>query len=292
MSTEISNKAQHPTIFVETEVSRFDMLNSMLIASVTIVGFLVATLFMIWLTTTFDFSKQKTALQLDQVSDPGDEKPIGELDDFLEPGVEEFPEVDVPQLAMALEAVTDAVSSVRGSLEERSGTATKQGTGSGFGSRDGGPGNGGGGVPEHKRWIIQYETDSLDTYARQLSYFDIDIGVINNLPNKIVRIHDPGGTPSVIQSTREADSKTLRFVHKKPSLQRWDKTLATRQNVSLEDATTCQFYPEVTRQKIRLVEALALQAAGKTLIEVRNTTLKVEPEGDGFVFKVVDISYR
>ncbi len=292
MSSEFSNKPQPPILNVETEVSRFDSINAMLIASVGIFGLLAAILFMIWLTTAFDFSIQKIPLVLIPVGESGDGKPLGELDDFLEPGVEEFPDVDEPQLAMALEAVTDSVSSVNGVLAERSGSSSQMGKGRGFGSREGGPGNGGGGVPEHKRWIIQYESDSIDTYAKQLSHFNIDIGVVDNLPNKIVRIHDPGGSVTVIQSTRESEAKTLRFIHKKPSLQRWDKTLATRQNVSLEDATTCQFYPELTRQKIRLVEALALQAAGKTLIEVRNTTLKVEPEGDGFVFKVVDILYR
>jgi len=75
----------------------------------------------------------------------GEEKPKGEADDAEDPGVEEFPEVETAQLANALEAVSNSVSSVQGALEKRSGTASQMGKGSGFGSRDGG-GNGGDGI--------------------------------------------------------------------------------------------------------------------------------------------------
>lgn len=291
MSTDFPTR-EHPVLSVETQVSKFDLLNAMLVSMIMIIGFLVLAMFLIWLTTAFDFSKQKTAVVLEVSEDTGDEKPEGEADDILEPGVEEFPEVDVPQLANALEAVTDAVSSVRGSLEERSGMASEMGKGGGFGSREGGPGGGGGGVPEYKRWIINYESDSIDTYAKQLSFFDIDIGVVHNSSDRIVRIRDPGGSPSVIQSNRTNELKTLRFMHKKPQMQRWDQTLATRQGVPLDDCLTCQFYPEATRQIIRQVEAQALEGTGKKLIEVRNTILKVIPTGSGFEFKVLDILYR
>ncbi len=55
----------------------------------------------------------------------------------------------------------------------------QMGKGGGFGSREGGPGTGGDGIPEYKRWIINYESENIDTYAKQLSFFNIDVGVIH-----------------------------------------------------------------------------------------------------------------
>ncbi len=293
MSSESPRTRPRPNLSVETGVSAYDLLNSMLIASIIIFGFLVAMLFLIWLTTAFDFSKRRAPLTL-EVSEPGDEKPKGVADDILEPGVEEFPELEIPQLANSLESVTDAVSLVRSALDKRSGDAAQMGKGSGFGSREGGPGLGiGDNIPEHKRWIINYESENIDAYAEQLSFFNIDIGVIPvDSSNDIWRVHDVGGAPSVVKTNRAAENETLRFAHKKLRMQRWDQILARRQGVELDDTIVAQFYPEDTRQLIRQAELDALQAAGKKVSDVRNTTFKVVPTDDGYVFSVVDILYR
>ena len=74
-----------PVINVETGVSRFDQLSGALIASIALFGFLTAILFLIWVTTNFNFGRELDAAQpfLDSY---GDEKPEGYEDDVLEPG--------------------------------------------------------------------------------------------------------------------------------------------------------------------------------------------------------------
>ncbi len=283
---------QRPKLSVETKASAYDKLNAALIASILLVGFLVAALFLIWLTTAFDYTSQKKAITMDRADEAGNEKPVGEADDVLEPGVEEFPEVETPQLANALEAVTTAVSTVRASLEERSGMAAEMGAGSGFGSREGGPGTGGDSVPEYKRWIIQYESDSLDTYAKQLDFFSIDIGVLHKTNKKIWRVSNLSAQPTVTESSQQAEAKTLRFMHKKQKMLRWDQTLASKAGASIDNAITCQFYPEPTRQIIRDIEGAALREAGRVVKDVRNTILKLENGPEGFTFTVVDLLYR
>lgn len=290
MSTDFFSRAK-PVDSVETKASSYDKLNATLIAAIMLFGFLFAALFLIWLTTVFDFSR-RAAGPVVLANEPGDTKPKGVADDVLEPGVEEFPEVEVPQLANALEAVTDAVSSVRASLEKRSGDAAQMGRGAGYGSREGGTGSGGDGVPEHKRWIINFEAEDISAYAKQLSFFDIDIGVWHKTRNDIWRLRDPGGAAQVINTNREKENKTLRFSHKKQRMKRWDEELARRNGIDLSNTGTNQFYPESTRVIIRAAEAAALQGTGRQLNQVRNTIFKVEPGGDGYVFTVVDILYR
>ncbi len=280
-------------LHADTRVSAYDMLNAFLISAIILVGFLVTLLFVIWLTMVIDFGK-RTSTELIAYEEPfGNEKPEGFEDDIYEPGVEEFPEVDVPQLKDALEAVTDAVSSVRANLEARDGDAAEMGKGRGFGSREGGPGSGSGDViPESKRWKIDYEAANINEYAQQLSFFGIDLGVIDQNSNAIIRIKNVGGTPQIINSDRATEKKSLYFVHEKARMRRWDEMLAKRNGIELNGRFTVQFYPMSTRVMLRQLEQQYLTEVGRTLRDVRRTYFKIVPSGAGFEFKLTDMDFR
>ena len=287
MSTNVKQESH-----VETTVSSFDAVNAFLISALIVFGTVVSILFMIWLTMMMKGDGQQPT---SFVVDPsfGNEKPEGFADDIFEPGVEEFPEVETPQLADALEALTDAVSSVRANIEARDGDAVEMGRGRGFGSREGGPGSGNfRGVPEHKRWKIEYDTPNINEYARQLSYFNIDIGVISNTNNDVVRIKDAGNSPQASTSNRETENKSLFFIHQKQRLRRWDESLARKSGVDMRDKFTVQFYPEPVRQQLRQIEGQYLQQEGRQLSEVRRTMFKVVEAGDGFQFQITSVDYQ
>jgi hypothetical protein len=185
------------------------------------------------------------------------------------------------------------VSSVKANLEARDGDAAEMGRGGGFGSREGGPGNGNfRGVPEHKRWKIEYDAPNITEYARQLSFFDIDIGVISNANNDVYRLRQPGGQNQVLTSTRDKENKELFFIHEKQRLRRWDESLVRRNNINVQDAFTVQFYPEKTRQMLRQIEGKYLQKAGKQLMDVRRTRFKVVGSSGGFTFEISTVDYK
>ena len=75
-------------------------------------------------------------------------------------------------------------------------------------------------------------------------------------------------------------------------MQRWDQELCKRAGVELSDTAQWQFYPEETRVIVRTVEAAYLQEIGKSLAEVKNTVLKIEPDGRGYKFTVLDMTFR
>ncbi len=82
-------------------------------------------------------------------------------------------------------------------------------------------------------------------------------------------------------------------MHKKAKLQRWDQTLARREGVDLDDTIIAQFYPEETTSDHSAGrKGSACKDTGKEVKDVRNTILKVERTGDGFVFKVLEVIYR
>jgi len=277
---------------IETSVSRYDQLNGALISLIILIGFLVAVMFLIWFTSVFDFSK-RTAVELTAYLEPyGNEKPEGFEDDVLEPGVEEFPEVETPQLMDALEAVTDAVSSIRANLEKRDGDAAEMGKGAGYGSREGGPGTGNANVvPEHKRWQIEYESKDIKVYARQLDFFQIVLGAVHLSANDIVLISNVSGTAQIKMSDRKAQNKTLRFGHIKRKMLRWDESYVKKAGVDITNRQLTQFYPTKTRVLLRNVEQAYLSKLGKTLEDVRRTVFKVEPVGAGFEYKVTDMLF-
>jgi hypothetical protein len=272
-----------PKLNVEAEVSAYDRLNGWLLALIFTFGFIVFAMFLIWVTSGHKGFVPAALTDLPPAvhEDPGEEE------DPEDPGLEDFPEVETPQLANALEAIPNAISNVLGRTAETSGSGEAMGRGRGSGTK------GSRGVPEYKRWVIQYEADSITTYARQLSFFNIDIGVFYKTVPRIVRLRDPGGATQVIQSSREEERKTLRFMHRDARMKRWDDEMARRANIPLQpDGLTCQFYPEATRQILRRVEAEAYQKAGKTLMDVKNTFFKLEASGSGFTYRVVQVVYR
>jgi hypothetical protein len=281
-----------PVVNVEVNVSRYDQISAFLSSALILVGFLVSFLFLIWLTSIIKFDRKLPSVYIAE-QPAGDEKPEGVADDIMEPGVEEFPEVETPQLADALEAVTNALSSVRANAEFRDGDAAQMGKGSGLGSRNGGDGTGSGDVvPEYKRWKIEYEASDVNKYAQMLSFFNVDLGAVNEISNDINRMSDPGGSASIIATNRNAEKKSVYFVHEKVRMQRWDETLFKRKGVSMNNSFTVQFYPEPTKEILRQVEGAYLQNAGRKLSEVQNTFFKVVAGGNGYVFQVTRQTYR
>lgn len=284
---------QRPVDKVQSKASAYDRLSAWLTALILLVGFLVATLFLIWLTSVIKFdSNVATPFTASDIGDDGNDKPEGFEDDELDPGVEDFAEVETPQLAEALEAVSNAVSTIRANSEMVSGDAAVMGKGGGYGSRDGGPSGSGDGVPEYKRWKIVYEVDTKDTYKRQLDHFGIQIGVVESQGERVFRLSNVSRRVNVEQSTREK-SNGLRFSHSKKRMKRWDEEICKKAGVQTNGNLMCQFYNDSTRNLIAKAEDDFLKSVGRELRDVRRTNIKVEEDGSGgFKFNIVSCEYR
>ena len=259
------------------QVNASDRVHSLLTATNLMAAVIVVALFLIWLFGTLPASP---------LSRPDKGTLTAVLSEteaeFAEPGIEEFPELASTQLAADISAVTEAVSTVSAS--------GRVGKTNGRGSRK--PGTPPPPTPEHKRWIINYDAIDIDQYADQLSQFGIDIGVIHTTTNRIWRIHDAGRAPSVIESDRKRENKTLRFTHKDAVMQQWDKTFVRRENVDLKNTIVCQFYPETARVQLRQAETLSVLKAEKTIEDIKQTAFKIVASGDRFAFEVTEIQYH
>ncbi len=284
-----------PVDKVQSKTSAYDRLSAWLTALIMLFGFLVATLFLIWLTSVIKFdSNVATPFTASDIGDDGNDKPEGFEDDELDPGVEDFAEVETPQLAEALEAVSNAVSTIRANSEMVSGDAAVMGKGGGYGSRDGGPSGSGDGIPAHKRWKIEYEVDDKDTYKRQLDFFDIQIGVVESVAGGAVyRVSNVSRRAQVAETTKEKERGQLMFSHAKLRMKRWDEEIAKTAGVPTNGNLMFQFYNQDTKNRIAKAEDDYLKSVGRVLKDVRRTNIKVEADGGGgFEFNIVNCEYR
>ena len=195
-------------------------------------------------------------------------------------------------MAEALEAVSNAVSTIRANSEHVSGDAAVMGKGGGYGSREGGPSGTGEGIPDYKRWKIVYEVDSKDTYKKQLDYFNIQIGVVEPVGELISRVSNVSKGVSVKRTTRAEEAKSLRFSHAKIRMKKWDLEISRKAGVDTNGALMVQFYPQDTRLMIAKAEDEFLKSVGRELKDVRRTNIQVVSDGGGFKFDIIGCVYK
>ncbi len=279
----------------DTRVSNYDMTSAFLVAGVVVIGLLVFILFMIWLTLFAGREGLKPPPAILELAG-NDSRPEGVADDWQPPGVEEFPEVTEPQLADALEAVTDSISSVRAQLEKVDGNAAEMGTGSGLGDkRASGPGSGNSNIiPEWDRWKIEYTAGTSAEYMSILESFGIYLGAVSQISNQIIFYRDlNNGRPTVISGSRSSpEAQNLYFKNNKTRLKRWDQNKVVAGGGDIESKLVVQFYPTEVRQALLELEQAEYHAEGKDLTEVRQTLFRCRPAGSGYEYYVQDIKYR
>lgn len=144
----------------------------------------------------------------------------------------------------------------------------------------------------YKRWKVEYLVTDIDLYAAQLSHFDIDMGVVSRNKNEIIRIKDINGQIQLVHSNRENESATIFFAHSDRTLQEWDKRLAKRAGLSLDDRSIVEFYPESMLETLRQVEADYLKSIDRTIYGLRRTYFKIQETDEGFKFVVDKVEFE
>lgn len=280
-----------PQLSVEIAPTFYDRLSAAVVAGILLLGFMLLVLFSIWWNP--EVAHHPVGDDTIIVPPPPLNPDLTTLDDkgFLEPGVQEFPELEIPQMAQLLIATTDAVSKVVGVSEANIGTDTKVGRGLfSFGhDRDVYKVNE---MPVQQRWSVKFQAENIDDYKKQLSFFDIDVAAIHRTKNLIWRVSDVADSCVVTQTSRQQENQTLRFHHKKSRMRSWDVELCKQSGVEMSDTIVSHFYPAATQEMLKNLESTAVAKAGRKLEEVRKTFFKVVKQDDGFEFKVALLQYR
>ena len=263
--------------------SSYDRFNAGLIASILLCGFMVLSLFVVWL-----FGGAQPGLKTlppiwPVVKYPDDDRGNG-LEHDLDAESNGFEAVELNSL---MESVQEAVSAIQ--------------------AEDGSPGGGGYGpgipgipdpirirqpVEQQRKWQLSYEVDNLEQYKHQLDFFEIEIGVVASRENDIWRIADLSSDATVRLSSREAEQKSRWFAHAKPTFQRWDRAIARNSGVAVEGMLFIQFFPEDLQARINQLETAQLIELGRELEEVAVTKVRFFESAGSFSISVTGFEFR
>lgn len=275
-------------------VSRFDQVAGLLVALLIMVGVAVLGMFIIWLTATLVFRISPVRVKLVENPPGRGDHAEGFERDLEAPGMEEMPELAEPQLEAAMEAITDAVSTVAASMDAVStpSTATSQGEGGMGDSRPPGPlGEGDNIIPRWERWEIRFESSSLNAYAKQLDFFKIELGAAGGGKKNVDYASNLAGSPKTYTQPGNKDQR-LYMTWRGGTLQQYDRQLLQKARINTRNRLVLQFYPEEVEQELAWIEKENADRQGKVLAEYLKTVFAVEPSGGGWKFVVKEQRFR
>jgi hypothetical protein len=279
----------------EFNVSRFDQVASMIVALLIMVGVAVVGMFIIWLTATLVFIPTSVPVKLvENVPGRGDHAEGFERD-LEAPGMEEMPELAEPQLEAAMEAMTEAVSSVAASMDSVSmpSDATSKGEGGMGDSRPPGPlGEGDDIIPRWERWEIRFESSSVTAYARQLDSFGIELGAAGGGKKNVDYASNLSkGSPTTRSAPGDKEQR-LYMTWRGGNLQKFDQQLLRKAKINISNRLLMQFYPEEVEDRMAWIEMEYAKKKKKTLPEFMKTVFELKPKGKSWEFVVAEMRFR
>lgn len=290
--------ARAPQTIPALQVSAYERVASMMLSLLILIGVVVFCLFMAWLGTHVFFPPLKSVpVRYDQVGGGSPEGVIGESMQLDSPNPQDIAkesDLDEPELQDTLTTVLEAVALQQMDLDDPSLTeedTDKKGGGSqigdgkvlGFGM--GGPGRPG--IPPHMRWEINFgEGNTLDTYARILDSFGIELGVIGIGQTTYARFLSRP-RPEVYTKPSK-DEERLWMNWKRGRLREADRDLAARAGLPTNGRLILQFYPDETEQ---LLLAAEHEYKNRDASTIRKTRFGVRQMGSAYEFYVIEQTY-
>jgi hypothetical protein len=273
------------------KVSRYDRAASMLLALLILLGAVVLTLLIIWLTNQIFLSQAAVPVEMVELG-TGDSPLAGGMQLEGPPREQVGLDTDLsePSLEETLAVVADAVGRRAVLLDDPAlGEQTTSGRGGGS-QGDGrlrGSGRGGSGTARH--WELRFaKGNTLETYARQLDFFGIELGVL--MPENRVLYAYNLSKAKPDQRTGPADEeKRYYLTWRSGQLQQADRELLDRAGVDSQGRIILKFLPPQIEARLASLEKAY---AGSEAHEVRKTRFGIRAEGNGYAFFVLDQSYR
>jgi len=274
-------------------VTQRERVASVILALVILVGFAVLILVARLLGARAAYTPPSQPVEMIEDFAGAAEPVSGSAQSLEPPGMEQMPDVQQPQLADTLAAVTDAASSLEGQLEQLAGKREQAGRGSGAGdSRQAGPPGEGRDdvVPIAQRWRIAWAADSQAAYAARLDSLGIELGVLG------------GGSPIIDYAAKlsaaapqrragpRSQEKRRYFGYLRGKFATWDRQLAEKAGIPVKGRVVVEFFPDLRMQELAALERKAM--GSRDLSEVLLTQFGVRQVGDKYEFYVTDQQYR
>jgi hypothetical protein len=285
------------------EVSLYDRASSMLLALLFSIGLVASVLFILWLSSKIMVPPAVAVdTEIIEVSEDGEGGGDGRAaggSQLDTPSEEPFVghDKETTDIQQDLSALGSAVSSKVLDLDDpdfvqptRKGSyGTGGGIYGGFGDGRGlGHGPGKPGWPRH--WEVNFAKNTIEAYAAQLDFFEIELGVL--MPdNKIIYVfHLKQPRPDTrVVSNPAASEKRYYLTWTRGEMQQADRELLSRAGVDPEDHLILKFLPRKVERDLMNKERAYNNVTPK---EIRLTRFGVQTDGAGFQFIVIEQSLK
>jgi len=209
-----------------------------------------------------------------------------------DPSVPETPsdEMEVAEtIENVLELSDEAALQVPPQFETANENRGQPGSATGTGRRALGSGPGEGGFPRHQRWYVRFaERGTLDSYARQLDFFGIELAVLSG-GNEIVYLSKVSGDkPQIRRANSGKGENRLFFTWQGGNRRKADLQLFEKAGVSVAGGTIMHFYPAEAENQLARKE---LEYRNRPVGQIRRTYFAVRDNGRGYEFEVTKQSY-
>ncbi len=280
---------------IDMRTSRFEKVSSFYLTLILFLGVIVSALFLLW--TLNRWASQEEIRHSPPTRTAwvqGTEN--GLTNGFDEPSRDEYPALQEPTLDATLVAVTDAATQTAASFEGAMGLGDSQNLGRGArrGGPDPGSENGVDVIPRFNRWQLNFSAADLSTYAAQLDFFGIELGVVGGGIQGVDIVNELSTQPKSRRVVDTSDEKRLYFMWKTPSpLMKHESVLLEAAGVELTDRHMIRFIPERLEQQLADAELeFAVIAGHESETEIARTVFQCVATEDGYEFRIADQRYR
>jgi hypothetical protein len=278
----------------ELATSRYDQVSGLLVAVLFVLGFITLMMFLVWLSTRLFWVQVAVPVTiLEDVGGGGSGQVLGGEQELEEPSPEELQEVTDPPIEMSIESIAAVVTTEAVQLEALDGS-TSLGTGEGPGTGPGrGPGPGGpgtsDGIPAWERWELTMSAKSDAEYARQLDFFEIELGVAGGGSPVVEYVTKLSAPSPTVRKGDPKDEKRLNFLHRSGELRAADRRLVAKAGVQTDGKVVFQFYNDKLYQQLLTLEAQ--RKGSRRIKEVRKTIFGVRGTNGRYELFVMDQQY-
>ncbi|GIW97222.1 MAG: hypothetical protein KatS3mg111_0555 [Pirellulaceae bacterium] len=296
-TSKSSAPAAKPVEVVTLKTQKVDIVASLLLSLLYIIGLVVFLLFIVWLTENFTWRAGDIKVLEENVAGRGDHAEGFERD-IEPPGAEEVEELAEPSLAETLEAVTEAATSVAASVDAIDSNSMASVTGTGRGdSRPPGPlGEGDDIVPRFERWELKFQAKGLKQYAEQLDFYKIELACIGGGVSTVDYAFNFTRGPQKRSGTSAEENKLGRLYfmwRTETPLRDYERQLLQQAGIPTQGRQMLKFIPKDLENLLANIELEYAKSKGHSSVkEIEKTVFESRPTASGFEFTVIEQRYR
>lgn len=280
-------------------VTQYDQVSSSLMAVVLALIIAVLWLSIVWITNRIPQTDSDVALEMIDLAGGAED---GSPDESLLVESPEDPsddpsQIDTPEDESQVEEMLDSVvelsdkatQQVQQQMQTDLSNSGKVGSAAGTGKRALGFGPGKKGVPREQRWFIKFsDRGSLIDYAKQLDFFNIELGALMKSGKMIYLSKVSSGKPVSRTVSSGADEKRLYMTWQGGERRTSDISLFKKAGFDVTGGILFHFYPKQTENSLLTLEK---KYRNKKFDEIRRTYFTVRGIRTGYRFEVTRQTY-